>query len=60
MKASGDVIMVTHLERELTEAINACKADRLFVLTDETTRKLCLPLVAGVLSVSELRRNRAK
>ena len=48
MKVSGDVIMVTDLERELTEAINACKADRLFVLTDETTRKLCLPVVAGV------------
>lgn len=41
----GDVIMVTDLERELGEAISACKADRLFLLTDETTHELCLPVV---------------
>ena len=41
----GQVVMVTDLERELSEAIGACKADRLFVLTDETTRELCLPVV---------------
>ena len=50
MKVSGDVIMVTDLERELSEAIRDCKADRLFVLTDETTHQLCLPVVADVLS----------
>ena len=44
-KDKGDVIMVTDLERELGEAIGACKADRLFVLTDETTHSLCLPVV---------------
>ena len=43
----GQVVMVTDLERELSEAIGACKADRLFVLTDETTRELCLPVVKG-------------
>jgi 3-dehydroquinate synthase len=47
-KEKGDVVMVTDLERELGEAISVCKPDRLFVLTDETTRELCLPVLAGV------------
>ncbi len=39
------VIISNHLEQVLSEAILACKADRTFILTDETTHRLCLPLV---------------
>ena len=41
------VFIVEHLEPLLTEAIDACEADRMFILTDDTTRRLCLPLVEG-------------
>ena len=44
---NGGVTMVSDLERELGEAIRECGPDRLLVLTDETTRRLCLPLVEG-------------
>ena len=39
------VIISNNLEQVLSEAILACKADRTFILTDETTHRLCLPLV---------------
>ena len=41
------VIMSQQLEPTLTAAIAACEHDRLFLLTDTTTRELCLPVVAG-------------
>ena len=41
------VIISQDLEQALSQAIAECKHDRLFVLTDETTRQLCLPVVAG-------------
>ncbi len=41
------VIISENLERVLAEAIGECRADRLFVLTDETTRRLCWPVVQG-------------
>ena len=41
------VIISEHLEQELTKAIDDVRPDRLFVLTDETTRQLCLPVVEG-------------
>lgn len=41
------VIISSQLEQSLTEAISECSADRLFVLVDDTTQQLCLPLVAG-------------
>ena len=41
------VIISQDLEQALSQAIAECKHDRLFVLTDETTRQLCLPIVAG-------------
>ena len=39
--------MAAALERELTCEVSACQADRLFILTDDTTRRLCLPVVEG-------------
>lgn len=39
------IILSSNLEKALTDAITSQKADKLFVLTDETTQKLCLPLI---------------
>lgn len=39
------VIISTDIQTTLTEAIGRCPHDRLFVLTDETTRRFCWPLV---------------
>ena len=41
------VIISQDLEQSLSQAIAECTYDRLFVLTDETTHRLCLPVVAG-------------
>ena len=41
------VIIAEDLEQSLVEAIAECKHDRLFILVDETTEQLCLPVVAG-------------
>ncbi|MBQ8463069.1 MAG: 3-dehydroquinate synthase [Prevotella sp.] len=41
------VILSHQLEQVLSEAIGECTADRIFVLTDETTRQLCWPVVSG-------------
>ncbi len=41
------VIIAQDLETALTEAVGECERDRLFVLTDETTERLCLTLLAG-------------
>jgi 3-dehydroquinate synthase len=40
------VVISDNLQQSLTEAIARCPHDRLFVLTDETTYRLCLPVVA--------------
>jgi len=39
------VIITNHLEAMLTKEIEACNPDRLFVLTDENTRRLCWPVI---------------
>ena len=39
------VIIANQLEKALTEAVSECKPDRIFLLVDETTERLCLPLV---------------
>ncbi len=39
------VIISRNLETELAIAISECEHDRIFVLTDDKTRELCLPLV---------------
>ena len=41
------VIISEDLQQSLTNAIAEVQHDRLFVLTDETTRQLCLPVVAN-------------
>ena len=41
------VIISEQLEKVLSKEIAECKADRLFVLTDETTYQLCLPIIMG-------------
>jgi 3-dehydroquinate synthase len=41
------VIISTKLETELATAVGECERDRIFILVDETTEKLCLPLIAG-------------
>ena len=41
------VVISTNLQKALTDAISACPHDKLFVLVDETTDQLCLPVVAG-------------
>ena len=40
------VILSENLRQSLTEAIGEVRHDRLFVLCDETTREVCLPVVA--------------
>ena len=40
------VILSQDLQQSLSEAVAACKYDVLFVLCDETTERLCLPVVA--------------
>ncbi|MBP5340508.1 MAG: 3-dehydroquinate synthase [Prevotella sp.] len=42
------VFIVERLETLLSQAVSAVGADRTFILTDETTRRLCLPLVQGL------------
>ena len=41
------VILSKDLQQSLSEAVAACEYDVLFVLCDETTERLCLPVVAG-------------
>ena len=41
------VEIAENLETSLASAIGACEHDKLFILTDETTRKLCWPVVSG-------------
>lgn len=41
------VIISEDLQTALSSAISACPHDKLFVLTDETTSQLCLPVIAG-------------
>lgn len=45
------VIISTNLETELATAVGECERDRIFILVDETTEQLCLPLIAGFDSV---------
>ena len=42
------VILSLQLEQSLASAMSECERDRLFVLVDDTTRELCLPLVLGL------------
>lgn len=44
-KMSQRIILSQNLEAELTAAVNDCEHDKIFVLTDTTTKKLCMPVV---------------
>ena len=41
------VIISNDLQKALSNAIAECPHDKLFVLVDETTHQLCLPVIAG-------------
>ena len=43
-----EVIFSRNLHREVKAAIHACRHDNVFVLTDENTRRLCLPLLTDM------------
>lgn len=45
MNNNQRVIISDNLENDLTEAISQCEHDKVFVLTDGTTEKLCLPCI---------------
>ena len=47
------VIISRHLKTELAEAIAECEHDRIFVLVDETTNKLCWALVKDYLCLKD-------
>lgn len=42
-----EVILCEGLENSLTHAVEKCPHDRLFLLTDEHTHRLCLPVLQG-------------
>lgn len=42
------VVISTDIKKTLAEAVGEIGHDRVFVLTDETTRELCLPLLSGM------------
>ncbi len=41
------IIISTKLEQSVATAVSECERDRIFILVDDTTRQLCLPLIAG-------------
>lgn len=43
-----DVILCQDLRNSLTEAVSLVKPDQVYILTDVTTHRLCLPLLAGI------------
>ena len=43
-----EVILCQDLEKSLTQALDTCPHDRLFILTDEHTHRLCLPRLEGI------------
>ena len=43
-----EVIICHNLEENLNKAINQCPHDKLFVLADEHTRELCIPVLSAV------------
>ena len=47
------VIISRHLKTELAKAIAECEHDRIFVLVDETTNKLCWTLVKDYLCLKD-------
>lgn len=48
-----EIIICHSLNENLSQAINRCPHDKLFVLVDEHTRKLCLPIIEGFACMKE-------
>ena len=48
-----EVILCESLEKSLIHAIERCPHDRLFILTDEHTRRLCLPALVNLPEIKE-------
>ncbi len=53
MMNPNKVVISRNLEQALSQAIEACGHDRLFLLADSTTAACCLPLVDGMACVSD-------
>ena len=47
MKNNQRIIISDNLEQDLTNAINQCEHDKIFILIDSSTEHLCLPLIEG-------------
>lgn len=45
---ANKVVISTDIKQALTEAVGEVPHDKLFILTDETTHELCLPVVADI------------
>ena len=45
---ANKVVISTNIVQALTEAVEEAKHDKLFLLTDETTHELCLPIVKDI------------
>lgn len=45
---ANKVVISTDIKQSLTEAVGEVKHDILFILTDETTHELCLPVVTDI------------
>ena len=45
------VVISGNLERDLVNAISECEHDRIFVLTDDTTRMECWPVIESFISM---------
>ena len=43
-----DIIISNNLGKDLQEAINKCEHDKVFLLTDETTRAKCFPVLENI------------
>ena len=48
-----DIILCETLETSLTQAIGKCPHDKLFLLTDQHTHELCLPMLAGIAALRD-------
>lgn len=48
-----EVILCESLENSLAEAIKKCPHDRLFILTDEHTHRLCLPQLQNIPAIQD-------
>lgn len=48
-----EVILCESLEKSLIHAIERCPHDKLFILTDEHTRRLCLPALENLPEIKE-------